>query len=77
MPIPIVKIVQPYRGRISYTPVTYNLHKSAWENRNVTDACYREARLHSRRGENVIARLRLTNILKAIKSNPIRIRFKC
>lgn len=51
MPIPIVKIVQPYRGRISYTPVTYNLHKRAWENRNGTDACYREARLHSWRCE--------------------------
>ncbi len=51
MPIPIVKIVQPYKGRISYTPVTYNLHERAWENRNGTDACYREARLRSWRGE--------------------------
>lgn len=72
MPIPIVKIVQPYRGRI----VTCLLHIICMREPGKIEMVLTHVTENYTHGEvkNVIAHLRLTNILKAIKSNPIRIR---
>jgi len=59
--------VQPYRGRTSYTAVTYNLRERTWENRDRTYSSYREARLHSWRCEKCDSAFATYKLLKSHK----------